>query len=316
MPKVSIIVPVYNVEKYLERCLQSILNQTFQDWEAICMDDGSTDSCYRILKDFAEKDNRIKVFSQKNQGLSMARNNALTYAAGEYISFLDSDDAMHPQCIEIAVKLAEKHSADMVNFQFEKSDGISYNPHPIDVDKIKVKETRFPFRFRSKHTKYRLHFNVWNKLFRKELINGLAFIPHIHFEDYPYTYAVIARKPLSLFISEPLVFYTINKTSISHQKANPKQIQDYHIGINYLYDIYKNPNLKEEFKFLVYNFIPDILKQQLGHCKRASIDNQPAMFQAFTEELRDLDNKGLIHWRGHKLTRYLTYRKLIKKGTI
>lgn len=312
MSKISIIIPIYNVEKYLDRCLNSVVNQTFTDWEAICMNDGSTDNCEKILNKYAKQDSRIKVFKQENQGLSMARNNAFKHAKGLYIYFLDSDDAIHPQCLEIALNLAEKHSADLVNFKFENSDGVKYEPKIIDINRIKVKITQNPLFLGCSGSKYRISFNVWTKLYRKDLIKELKFIPNIHFEDFPYTYAVLAQKPKTVVALVPLVFYTINENSISHQKANPKQIQDHHIGINFIYDIYKVVGMEKELKFLLKNFFPSILKGQLNCCQRANKDIQPAMFEAFTKELCDLNCKGLIHWRGHKLKHYFKYKELIK----
>ena len=101
MPKISVVLPIYNVEKYLRRCLNSLLNQTFTDFEAICVNDGSLDKSLHILEEYASKDFRIKIVTQENQGLSMARNNGLKIAQGDYIYFLDSDDAIHPQLLEI-----------------------------------------------------------------------------------------------------------------------------------------------------------------------------------------------------------------------
>ena len=91
MPKISVIIPVYNVEKYLAECLTSVVNQTFKDIEIICVNDGSTDNSPKILKEFAQKDSRIKIINQENQGLSAARNTGLDVATGEYVSFIDSD---------------------------------------------------------------------------------------------------------------------------------------------------------------------------------------------------------------------------------
>ena len=89
MPKISIIIPIYNVEKYLRRCLDSVIQQTFTDFEIICINDGSPDNSLHILEDYASKDNRIKIITQKNQGLSIARNNGLKIAQGDYIYFLE-----------------------------------------------------------------------------------------------------------------------------------------------------------------------------------------------------------------------------------
>lgn len=91
-PKVSIIVPVYNVEKYLSKCLNSLINQTLREIEILCVDDGSTDNSAKILENFVQKDCRVKVFSQKNSGQSVARNVAIEHASGEYLGFVDSDD--------------------------------------------------------------------------------------------------------------------------------------------------------------------------------------------------------------------------------
>ena len=113
-PKISIIMPVYNVEQYLQRCLNSISAQTFSDWEAICVNDGSTDNCAEILNRQAQKDNRFKIVNQTNQSLSCARNNGLKLARGEYVYFLDSDDCIHPQCLEIAYNFAIKNHAELV----------------------------------------------------------------------------------------------------------------------------------------------------------------------------------------------------------
>ena len=97
----SIIIPVYNVEKYLRECLDSVLNQTFPDWEAVCVNDGSTDGSADILEEYAQKETRVKVISQPNGGLSAARNTGMKAVSGEYVLFLDSDDWLEPQALEV-----------------------------------------------------------------------------------------------------------------------------------------------------------------------------------------------------------------------
>ena len=312
MPKVSIIIPCYKVEKYLTRCLDSVCAQTFKDWEAICVDDGSPDNCGAILDEYAEKDNRIKVIHQENQGLSVARNNGKKLAQGNYIYFLDSDDSIHPQLMDIAYGLAQKHNADLVNFEYYNEDKEKFVTKQINADKIKFKITENPLFLVKRKEKYKIHFNVWTKLYKKELLDGIDFIPKIHFEDFPHTYAVLSRKPRTVVISEKLYYYTQNDASISRSTGNPQQIKDYYTGILSVYEIYKAPEFKKELAFLKHDFIPGILKHQLGRCNRADENNKPLMFKEFTKELVDLNNKGLISWRGHKLTRYWTYKKLIK----
>ena len=106
-PKISIIIPMYNVEKYLRRCLDSVLNQTFADWQGILVDDGSPDNSGAIAEEYASRDKRFVVIHKENGGLSDARNAGFPYADGEYIMYLDSDDFIHPQTMEIAYNLAK-----------------------------------------------------------------------------------------------------------------------------------------------------------------------------------------------------------------
>ena len=131
---------------------------------------------------------------------------------------------------------------------------------------------------------------------------------------YPHTFAVLSRKPKTVITPTELYYYTDNGESISHKNGNPKQIKDYHVGINSIYEIYKDSKLRKELSFIKRNFIPTILKHQLGRCYRSDDTTRSSMFAEFTKELVDLNNKGLISWRGHKFTRYLIYKKLIKEA--
>ena len=101
MPKITLIIPVYNVEPYLRACLDSVINQSFSDWEAVCVNDGSTDGSAAVLEEYALKDSRFKFFTQSNGGLSAARNKGLSEAKGEYVLFLDSDDWLEPNALEV-----------------------------------------------------------------------------------------------------------------------------------------------------------------------------------------------------------------------
>ena len=113
-PLISIIIPVYNVEKYLSECLDSVIAQTYQNWEAICVNDGSPDNCGAILDQYASTDPRIKVIHQENRGVSDTRNVGLKQAIGEYITFLDSDDMLYPQFLEYMLNTIQKDNSDIV----------------------------------------------------------------------------------------------------------------------------------------------------------------------------------------------------------
>ena len=115
---ISIIVPVYNTENFLEKCLNSIIDQTFTNWQAICINDGSSDSSLKILQHYAQKDKRFVIINQENNGVSAARNVGLKAATGKYIMYLDSDDIIHPNCMEIALKTITDTQTDVCDFGF------------------------------------------------------------------------------------------------------------------------------------------------------------------------------------------------------
>ena len=120
MTKVSIIVPVYNVEEYLKECLDSLVKQTLTDLEFICINDGSTDSSLEILNEYAKKDGRFIILSQENQGQGVARNNAIQISKGEYIAFLDPDDWVELNALEILYNFAKEKNAQIVQFNYKE----------------------------------------------------------------------------------------------------------------------------------------------------------------------------------------------------
>ncbi len=134
MAKVSVIIPVYNTEKYLKECLDSVINQTFNDIEIICINDGSTDGSLNILTEYATIDSRIIVITQENKGVSEARNNGMEKAGGEYIMFLDSDDYLYKQACEIAYNSATSNNADVGIFGHYILKGKRLKPKPANAN--------------------------------------------------------------------------------------------------------------------------------------------------------------------------------------
>ncbi len=311
MTKISVIIPVYNVEKYLSTCLDSVLAQTFKDFEIICVNDGSTDGSLDILNAYAQKDARIKVITQENQGLSGARNTGLFHAKGEYIYFLDSDDAIHPQTLEICHTLAQKENAQLVSFHhFERAEKEPNWP-TYDINCLKYKVTNTPLYYQLKKHKWKVTVNACTKFYARDLIKDIAFIQGITSEDYPHTYAVLFKEPKSVLLNLPLYFYRLNLNSISTALFKEKHIKDYTTGLNFIFEIYKNAPKKMK-NFVIRGIFPNILKQQLNRILKSSKEEQSLLFTAFANELKHLDKLGVLTFRGHKLSRYLTYKKLIK----
>ncbi len=311
-PKISIIIPIYNVEKYLSACLDSVLNQTFQNWEAICVNDGSLDQCGKILDKYAQNDNRFKVITQKNQGLSVARNNGIKQATGKYILFLDSDDFIYPQLLEICVSLAEKEKAQMVSFSFTQNSEETLDSSPTyKLDTLKYLATDEPLYFQTKRNKHKISVNTWSKLYKKDLIKDLSFIPGIKMEDYPHTYAVLAKRPRTVILNVPLYHYTVNPKSISWEQLDAKTIRDYQSGLNFVIDTYETAS-KREKRFVLHELFPNILKQQFNRILRSPKEKQAELYTAFAKELANFKEKGWLKPWGHKISRYLKYRKLMK----
>jgi len=236
MPKISVIIPIYNVEKYLRRCLDSVLNQTFADWEAICVNDGSPDNSDIILAEYAAKDARFKIVNKKNGGLSDARNAGMQVATGDYILYLDSDDFIHPQTMEIAYSLAVRDGADIVSFTYDriyrpqlmvrhvlKMDTDNVIPKRMnkkyDVAKIKTLVTDDVYEYATERTHNKpgkkkkwliKHCQVWKNLYRRELIADIPFIKGLLFEDFPWWSEVMLRNPRVTIAPLPLYFYIPN----------------------------------------------------------------------------------------------------------
>lgn len=174
MPKISIIVPVYKVEQYLDRCVESILAQTFTDFELILVDDGSPDNCPQMCDEWAKKDCRIVVIHKPNEGVSIARNAALDIAKGEYIAFCDSDDYWGTNYLKNMYDAMVSSNADMVVSKYTtfyengdiKEDAVL--KHAIGITKIPTKEERIRYLY----TYDRLHgWEVWTRLFKKSIID-------------------------------------------------------------------------------------------------------------------------------------------------
>ena len=139
---------MYNVEKYLRRCLDSVSNQTFKDWQAICVDDGSPDKSGEIAEEYAKQDKRFVVVHKENGGLSDARNAGMPYATGDYIMYLDSDDFIHPQTMEIAYNLAKQNKSDIVSFTYDRF----YRPQLMVYHKLGLNTDKvIPFGIKKKY---------------------------------------------------------------------------------------------------------------------------------------------------------------------
>lgn len=223
MSKVSIIVPIYNVEQYLPKCIESLLEQTLQEIEIILVDDGATDRSSEICDIYALKDHRIKVIHKINGGLSDARNVGIEVAQGEYITFLDSDDWVEPNLYEYLYSLAKKEDADIA-----QCDYIEVYAEDIQIDfRQHIKETihtgaeALGLLFGEEYVKTVV---VWNKLYRRILFEEIRFPKGKVHEDEFTTYKVIHKANKLVNSNIPMVYYRQREGSIMAEGFNEKRL--------------------------------------------------------------------------------------------
>ncbi len=235
MKKVSIIIPVYNCEDTLNECLEAILNQTYTNFEAICIDDGSKDNSWKILEEYSKKDLRIKAYKQENLGCAISRYNAIKKASGDYIMFCDGDDYYEKDMVECMTDAMEKTNADMVvcDCKIISIDNFKITPAIKDFHKL-----RFEGLYNvTNKTLSNLNPFVWNKIYKKELIDkyNLAYLEKYTHEDVIFNYKYLCYSKTFYGLKKVLYNYRIgNKNSITgHMRAHTKK--------DYLFDfIYSN----------------------------------------------------------------------------
>ena len=207
---ISIIVPVYNVEKYLDRCMQSILGQTYQKLEIILVDDGSTDSSSVKCDEYARKDSRIKVIHKPNGGLSDARNAGLELVSGAYIGYVDSDDWIEPDmyarmyqaCIDCNAQLAVCRYFSEYRDRTESGGEDSIVPLSRD-ELLKI--------YISGHDEYIIYNSVWSKLFKRELVEGMVFPKGRNSEDIMYTTRAFCKVEHAVYLDRCLYHYVLDR---------------------------------------------------------------------------------------------------------
>ncbi len=223
IPKISIIIPVYNVEKYIGKCLLSLIEQTFKDFEIIAVNDGSKDDTLKILKHFEEKYDRITVIDQKNGGISAARNAGLEIARGEYLCFIDSDDYVSPTYLEELYNASVDTGSDIAccyyYYRFVENDFLY----------------EYPFRCRGVFTReqamnkllhdVQIQSLMWNKIYKRSLFEGVKF-PSMCFEDMAIANKLFGRANQVAIIDRPLYYYNQHPTS-TLATMNADKINDF-----------------------------------------------------------------------------------------
>ena len=302
MSEISIIVPVYNVEKYLENCIESILNQTFKDFELILVDDGSTDNSGKICDIYEKKDSRIKVIHKNNGGLSSARNAGIDIAGSKYIGFVDSDDSIHPKMYEILYDLQQIYDVDISMCSFKKIyENIDVRNKYVEklqiteMDNIKAINNLY-------NSDIRLDLIVaWNKLYKKELFNNIRFeLGRLH-EDEFIIHKILYKSKRLVHINRELYYYLQREGSIMSNISLNSRI-DYILAISdrmkfldyiKLYDAckYTYKTYIKEFFEVYNNAEKDGVDEVLKILRQDFISNIKILFK-----LKDEGIKAKILW--------------------
>ena len=321
MTKLSIIIPVYNVEKYIRPCMESIFKQGLDedDYEVIIVNDGTKDRSMEVIADIIAAHQNIHVINQENQGLSVARNNGIAAANGEYIQFLDSDDLLIDNSLPYLLDKATSLKADLVVADF-----ISMDDNKI----LQFKNNTFKQRNGNIQEKkgeelclYDLnphHCYVWRTLYNREFLNRskLCFYPHIHYEDVLFTHYCYLQANLCLRVEWAFIIYRRGHESIT-SSFNMKKASDYCVVISNLWGLSKGKEWKEPVRQKLRNdtFVTfSSLFYELTTCKSISRSEKLSVLHKLKKDIPDLAFKNglkqiIVNFLYHKIPNtYLTLR--------
>lgn len=215
LQKVSVVVPIYKVEKYLHRCIDSILNQTYPHLEIILVDDGSPDNCGQIADDYAKRDERIKVIHKQNGGLSDARNCGMQYVTGEFTIFVDSDDWLESNMIEKMISKSHEFEAEITQaaFYYAYDDHLLFDNRCGENDDPPIVIDKESLMYELVNNKRVKNF-AWGKLYKTDIIRDIPFEKGVLFEDVFWAYKVMHRVNKYVILNQPMYYYFQRSDSI------------------------------------------------------------------------------------------------------
>ncbi|MCK8623648.1 glycosyltransferase family 2 protein [Prevotella sp. E13-27] len=300
-PQISIIVPVYNVEIYLCQCLDSVIAQTFTDWECILVDDGSTDDSGSICDEYAQKDNRFKVIHQVNSGSSSARNKGLSVISGKYTLCLDSDDWIDSDYLTSLITVADADGADLVISAFV----YDYGDRTVACLN---KPTQLAPSVVTRELLTLLHAGLWNKLVRTEIIqkNQLQFPKHDFYEDMYFSISLMHFVKSVAYSSVPAYHYRINNQSLTHSSDVAKRVRMYKDFVCNLTEIYDKYNLWKDSKMMEGLYL-HVNGQKLKLLDLPQSEEVKRLLSdTFPESYKFFNWKGKVAWLNYLALKYRT----------
>lgn len=309
--KISVIVPVYNTEKYLNKCIDSIINQTFDEMEIILVNDGSTDRSLSILKDYESKYDNIIVIDKVNEGQGVARNTALDICRGNYIAFVDSDDYTEPNMFELMYKKVIDKDLDMVicNYKYVNEFGqrIRHNNVVLNYDEI-ISSLECMRRFLVTNA---IEGFSWNKMFKRSLFDNTRYPGNMKYEDIPTIAALIANSNKIGFINKELYSYVIRKGSTTSSQT-VTNTEDYIDAVYMVGKIINRFHKDALLKAYEYYYSKRIVSTVYGFLKISNIKEDKDNFIEYVDKYMRCISKFSILFRNRYFTKAEKIKTIIK----
>lgn len=283
MPKISVVVPVYKVEQYLRRCVDSILSQTFSDFELVLVDDGSPDKCGDICEEYAEKDNRIYVIHRENGGLSAARNSGIDWSLKNsdsgWITFIDSDDWIHPRYLELLYDAVISTGMSVALVDFERTSG--ENP-VVNEDNILIETINTPDLYRDSYMRF---ITAWGKLYQKSDFRFIRYPEGKLHEDEFTTWKILFKYPQVAVIDVPLYAYYLNDAGITKAKWNSRRVDGLDAQEERL-SVIEQTSAFEPFRAKTIQLTAYTMAGYIETLEKEDVPNQKELIKGFRKRLK------------------------------
>lgn len=302
MIKVSVIVPIYNASEFLDRCLSSIVNQTLKDIEIILINDGSTDDSKIIIDKYMSKYKNIILIDKKNEGVGKARNDGIRKASGEYITFVDSDDYIKENMLEVFYEYSKKHSLDMMTslyYKVKNNKEILWKASKYKIGNVKT----------SPNIILAVEYAPWGKLYKRSMVieNNIFFEENKKYEDMPFVCKCLLKSKLVGQLTEGYYYYVINNNS--QTTTMDKKVFDILDILKIIMDYYKREfYLKEEINYVVIDKVTTyMLQQRVQKDKKIRNDFISAGYKFLDDNINN--------WKNNKYyTKTSFYKRIIKNN--
>ena len=289
-PLISVIIPVYNVEKYMHQCIDSVINQTYKKLEIILIDDGSTDKSGQICEEYAKKDSRIVVVHKENGGLSDARNLGIDICSGEYLTFVDSDDWISHDMVYCLLNNIKATGADISIGQYKKVFDNNYKKSDKKNKFVKLNKKEGIYQF---YVKRRFSCHACEKLYNKKLFENIRYPKGKLYEDEYTTYKLLWQSDNIVCTDKVCYYYYIRRDSISHAKFNERQL-DKLDAYDRVLDYFEQ-KMPEIVKYIQFRW----LDAYIVFCRDS------ARYGVVSEKLNDNFQKAIAYSKGYMMCKYV-----------